>query len=73
MAKIIHDGRMLDPVQYGVIPMVRRTKGIEHVDSGTGFNLKFNLMPPGLDIVDAENEPDDQRISKLTPIGPIFS
>ena len=72
MAKTIKAGRMLDPVQVGEIPMERRTKGTQYSNGGTGFNLKFNLMPPGLDLVDENSEPDDVRIAGIKPIGPIL-
>ena len=65
-------GRMLDPVQYGEIEMKRDTKGTPYSDGGTGFNLKFNHMPPGLSLVDENSEPDDVRINSMKPMGPIL-
>lgn len=71
MAKNIEAGP-LDPVKYGEVAMKRRTKGTQYSDGGTGFNLKFNIMPPGLDIVDSNNEVDDQRINSMKPVGPFL-
>ena len=71
MAKIIEAGP-LDPVKYGEVAMKRRTKGTPYSNGGTGFNLKFNHMPPGLSIVDENGEPDDTRIDSMKPMGPIL-
>jgi hypothetical protein len=74
MAKLIKEGRLLDAVQYGEIPYQKRTRdGIPYVTSGTGFNLKFNLLPPGMDLVDANHEFDDHRIAGIKPTGPIVA
>lgn len=69
MAKVMNGG-ILDPVQYGEVAMTRRTKGTAFSNGGTGFNLKFNIMPPGMNIVDERGEPDDSRIADLKPLGP---
>ena len=73
MSTFLKDERMLDKVQVGAIPYKKLTKnGIPFVTSGTGFNLKFNIMPPGMNIIDSGNEPDDERIANIKPIGPIL-
>lgn len=65
-------GKMLDPVIYGEVAMSRQTKGTPSSNGGTGFNLNFNRMPPGLDIGNQETAVDVQRITNLKPFGPII-
>lgn len=70
MAKVMNDAGPLDPVMYGEVAMTRRTKGTAFSNGGTGFNLKFNIMPPGMTIVSETREPDDVRINDLKPLDP---
>lgn len=73
MAKIENTGGILDPVMYGEMKMSRRTKGTPFTNGGTGFNLEFNRLPPGLDIANQETGMDLMRIVDMDPCGPITS
>jgi hypothetical protein len=73
MAKIMNDNRILEPTLVGEVAMTRRTKGTPFTNGGPGTELTLNLMPPGLSIVDDDNEPDDIRIDSMRPMAPIMS
>jgi hypothetical protein len=72
MAKILTAGPALDPVNYGEVAMKRDTKGTPYSNGGTGFNLQFNHLPPGLDFSNQEYAANLPRIANLKPIGPIL-
>lgn len=73
MAKNLNNGgRELDPVKYGEVSFMKRMKGTPYTDGGTGFDLTFNYLPPGMNIGDQTMAIDVKEIVAIEPIGPIF-
>ena len=64
---------ILDPTSSGMPkPMSRRTKGTPNGGKGTGADLQFNYLPPGLNFSNQVMASDLKAIADMQPFGPIL-